>query len=183
MRIIKCIPLLILSAFLFPALVGAQITIDGIRDAARSYTEAGEENGLASQAIEKVRELAGSFGWRDQQQTRVVAEALSSLNAGESLDALNHMERLGGLRLTSQQMSLFKEAKSLVDVYVLKEELDGSAPEGALSRTMELIQNGSYKEAVPELLSLKEQAQLSEEQESAMEDLVRQYQKWSEEES
>ncbi|MCC5834323.1 MAG: hypothetical protein JJU20_06280 [Opitutales bacterium] len=177
------IPLCALSAFLFPVFSSAQISMDGIREAARSYTESMEEEGLASQAIEKVRELAGSFGWRDQQQTRVVAEALSSLNAGESLDALKHMERLEGLRLTSKQKTLFKEAKSLVDVYVLKEELEGSAPQGALTRTMELIQNGSYKEAVPELLLLKEQAQLSEEQEAAMEDLIRQYQEWSEEES
>lgn len=172
-----------LSVCLFPVVNWAQISMDQVREAARTYTESAEANGLAAQAVEKVRELAGSFGWRDQQQTRVVAEALSSLNAGESLGALKHLDRLSGLRLTDQQLELFKEAKALVDVYVLDDAFDGAAPSGALSRAAALIKEGNYKEVVPELMTLKEQAQMSEDQESAMDDLIRQYQEWSEEDS
>lgn len=172
-----------LSVCVFPAFSWAQISMDQIRDAARSYTESSEENGLAGQAVDKVRELAGSFGWRDQQKTRVVAEALSSLNAGESLDALKHLDRLSSLRLTAQQQDLFKDAKTLVDAYVLNDAFEGTASSGALSRTATLIQEGKYTEVLPELVELKAQAQMSEDQESALDDLIRQYQEWSEEDS
>lgn len=183
MKFTKTISGLCLVFALIPSAASAQISLNQVRDAARSYTETASENGLAADAIEKVRELAGSFGWRDQSQSRSVGDALAALNADQSLDALKHLDRLRGMRLTAEQMDLFKDAKRLVDVYVLQAELDDGASSGVLGRAVSAIKEGNYKDALPHLRQLMEQAELSEEQEEALGDLVKQYQEWAEEES
>ncbi len=176
----RCFFLLVVSLCLSVCL--SAFSLDNLSQQAREAVDerAGQYN-LPPDILEKAKGLTSALGITRASLSRQANNALEALGAGEYLSALGSLDQIAAARLSSGQVSAFKDLKVLVDAYILESDLkETPGARGPLAHAVNAITSGDYASATQHLQQIITAVQPTGEQLQVLTKLRDQYEAWAE---
>ena len=133
----------------------------------RSESVAGEVQKLAQCLALK----ADSLG--DETRAKLT-ETVRSLATSQDIEALGAVQQLSALQLSPDQKEIAVELKHAVEGYLLKQNFDPANPQygGAVSAAYDALRSGNYLQAVEPVKKILESANLGDDQEDLLVNLL-----------
>lgn len=162
-----------------PAL--AQFSSSDLQKAAGGFLEQkAAESNVPPAVIDGVKQLASTFGFNQLDLAKLAQQGLTALNKGEDVAALGAFDRLGAAKLSPDQLTAFRDVKTLVDVYVLQQNFSAT-PEVAspLGKALMAVKSGDYPNALGQLQAISKSISPTADQKALLTSLTEQYQGWA----